>query len=215
MLAALHPPSHPYHWPTIGQVADLHAARVEEVRDFFARYYHPANASIAIAGDVDTSSALDLVRRYFEDFAPGPAVAPVRPTAPVLQGETRLLIEDRVELPRLYMAWITTEMFAADDAELELAADILANGKTSRLYQELVYEKRIALDVSAFQSSREIGSFFLLAATAAPGQSLAGIAAAMPLSARSASTAWPACASGVTTDSMPGAPGPNDSTTWL
>lgn len=173
MLAAIYPSTHPYHWPTIGQVPDLHAARVEEVRDFFATYYHPANASIAIAGDVDTDAALAQVRRYFEGIAPGPAVAPVRPAAPVLRGETRLLIEDQVELPRLYLAWITPEMFAADDAELDLAADILANGKTSRLYRRLVYELRAATDVSAAQNSREAGGFLQVAATASPGHTIA------------------------------------------
>jgi len=173
MLAAIYPPDHPYHWPTIGQIADLHAAQVEEVRQFFATYYHPANASIAIAGDVDTDEALAMVRRYFEDIAPGPAVSPVKPASPVLQGETRLLIEDRVELPRVYVAWITPAMFAADDAELDLAADILANGKTSRLYRRLVYEMRAATDVSAAQNSREAGGFVQVAATAAPGHTLA------------------------------------------
>jgi zinc protease len=101
MLAALYPEDHPYHWPTIGQIADLHAAQVEEVREFFATYYHPANASIAIAGDVDTDGALALVRHYFEEIAPGPAVQPVLPAAPVLTGDTRLQIEERIELPRL------------------------------------------------------------------------------------------------------------------
>ncbi len=173
MLAAVYPSTHPYHWPTIGQVPDLHAARVEEVRDFFATYYHPANASIAIAGDVETDVALAQVRRYFEGIAPGPVVAPVRPAAPVLRGETRLLIEDQVELPRLYLAWITPEMFAADDAELDLAADILANGKTSRLYRRLVYELRAATDVSAAQNSREAGGFLQVAATASPGHTIA------------------------------------------
>jgi len=173
MLAALYPPEHPYHWPTIGQIADLHAARVEEVREFFATYYHPANASISIAGDIDTETALGDVRRYFEDITPGPSVQPVNPPEPTLQGETRLLIEDRVELPRIYLAWITPAMFAADDAELDLAADILANGKTSRLYRRLVYEKRIATDVSAAQNSREAGGFVQVAATAAPGHTLA------------------------------------------
>ena len=173
MLAAIYPPDHPYHWPTIGQIADLHAARVEEVREFFATYYHPANASIAIAGDVDTGEALALVRRYFEDIAPGPAVAPVKPADPQLAGETRLLIEDRVELPRLYLAWVTKAMFADDDAELDLAADILANGKTSRLYKRLVYDMRAATDVSAAQNSREAGGFLQMAATASPGHTLA------------------------------------------
>jgi len=173
MLAALYPPEHPYHWPTIGQIADLHAARVEEVREFFATYYHPGNASVAIAGDVDADEALALVRRYFGEIPAGPAVAPVRPADPQLQGETRLLLEDRVELPRLYLAWMTPAMFAPNDAELDLAADILANGKTSRLYRRLVYEMRAATDVSAAQNSREAGGFMQLAATAAPGRTLA------------------------------------------
>ena len=94
-----------------------------------------------------------------------------------LAREHRLVLEDRVELPRIYIAWLSPAMFAADDAELDLAADLLANGKTSRLYRTLVYERRIALDVSAHQHSRELGSFFLLAATAAPGQSLADLSA--------------------------------------
>ncbi|MBS1816489.1 MAG: insulinase family protein [Acidobacteria bacterium] len=173
MLAALYPPDHPYHWPTIGQIADLHAAQVEEVREFFATYYHPANASLAIAGDVDTEEALALVRRYFEGLAPGPSVAPVRPPMPVLNGDTRLIIEDRVELPRLYLGWISPAMFGEDDAELDLAADILANGKTSRLYKRLVYDMRAATDVSAAQNSRELGGFVQIAATAAPGRTLA------------------------------------------
>src|SRR6185503_2717613 len=92
-----------------------------------------------------------------------------------LAREQRLVMEDRVELPRVYIAWLSPAMFAPDDAELDLVADLLANGKTSRLYRTLVYERRIALDVSAHQHSRELGSFFLLAATAAPGQSLADI----------------------------------------
>jgi zinc protease len=173
MLAALYPPDHPYHWPTIGQIADLHAAQVDEVRQFFATFYHPANASIAIAGDVDTDDALALVRRYFEEIPAGPPVGAVDPDAPRLAGESRLLIEDRVELPRLYLAWITPAMFADDDAELDLAADILANGKTSRLYRRLVYEMRAATDVSAAQNSREAGGFVQVAATAAPGHTLA------------------------------------------
>ncbi len=175
MLAAIYPPEHPYHWPTIGQIADLNAARLEDVREFFATYYHPANASIAIAGDVDTGQALALVRQYFEEIPAGPQVDDVRLTDPAHERESRLVIEDRVELPRLYLAWITPAMFAADDAELDLAADILANGKTSRLYRRLVYELRAATDVSAAQNSREAGGFLQIAATAAPGRTLAEI----------------------------------------
>jgi zinc protease len=172
MLAALFPPDHPYHWTTIGEIADLNAAQLEDVRAFFSTYYHPANASLSIAGDIDTDAALSLARAYFEDLTAGPAVAPVRPATPALAADQRLLLEDRVELPRLYIAWLTPAMFAEGDADLDLAADILANGKTSRLYRRLVYDERIATDVSAAQNSREVAGFFQIAATAAPGHAL-------------------------------------------
>jgi zinc protease len=172
MLAALFPADHPYHWTTIGETADLHAARLDDVREFFATYYHPANASLALAGDVDAGAAFDLAETYFGDLAPGPHVAAVQVPAPPLAGERRLVIEDRVELPRLYLAWLTVPMFAAGDADLDLAGDILANGKTSRLYKRLVFDERVATDVSAAQNSREMAGFVQIAATAAPGRTL-------------------------------------------
>jgi zinc protease len=173
MLSALFEPTHPYHWTTIGEVADLHAAQLEEVRRFFSAYYHPGNASLALAGDIVPEEALELARAYFADIPAGPPVARVEPAAPALHTEKRLLIEDRVELPRLYIAWLSPAMFEEGDADLDLAADILANGKTSRLYKRLVFDERIATDVSAAQNSREIAGFLQVAATAAPGHSLA------------------------------------------
>ncbi len=177
MLAALFPAAHPYHWTTIGETDDLHAARLEDVRKFFATYYHPANASLSLAGDIDLDAALSLADTYFGELPAGPSVEAVRPETPPLSSETRLFLEDRVELPRLYLAWLTVPMFAPGDADLDLAADILANGKTSRLYRRLVFEQRIATDVSATQNSREIAGFVQVAATAAPGRSLAEIEA--------------------------------------
>ena len=178
LCAALYPPDHPYHWVTIGDVDDLKAMRLEEVQEFFRTYYHPANASLTLAGAIETPRALELAEKYFGDLPGGPKPARVKASA-TLTREYRLLLEDRVELPRVYMAWHSPAMFAKDDAEMDLLADLLANGKTSRLYRTLVYEKRIAVDVSAYQSSRELGSFFLIAATAAPGQSLSDIASAI------------------------------------
>lgn len=178
LMSALFSPDHPYSWPTIGTIDDLHAMKLEDVQAFFRTYYHPANASLTLAGDIGTDEALGLAERYFGEIPAGAKPAPVTAAA-ALSRETRLLIEDRVEMPRVYMAWLSPPMFGEGDAEMDLLADLLGNGKTSRLYQELVYDKRIALDVSAFQSSREIGSFFLLAATAAPGKSLTDIAAAI------------------------------------
>ena len=174
ILASLYPPEHPYHWPTIGEVADLNAVRLDEVHAFFTRYYHPANASLVLAGDINPDQALALVRRYFEEIPAGEEVASVRADAS-LSADVRIRLEDRVELPRLYLAWLTPAMFAEGDADLDLVCDILANGKTSRLYRRLVFEERIATDVSASQNSREIGGYVQIASTAAPGHTLAEI----------------------------------------
>ena len=171
LLAALFPPDHPYHWTTIGEIADLQAVQLDEVHAFFRRYYHPANASLALAGDFDSEEALGLVDQYFGTIDAGPRPASVRASAS-LSGETRLFFEDRVELPRLYLAWLTPAMFADGDADLDLATDLVANGKTSRLYRRLVFDERIATDVSASQNSREIAGYAQITATAAPGHTL-------------------------------------------
>ncbi len=171
LLGALFPADHPYHWATIGEIADLRAVQLEEVHAFFRRYYHPANASLALGGDIDPDRVLALVQQYFGELEPGERVDPVRAAAS-LSRDVRMCLEDRVELPRLYMAWITPAMFAADDADLDLATDLLANGKTSRLYRRLVFDERIATDVSASQNSREIAGYAQITATAAPGHSL-------------------------------------------
>ncbi len=171
-VAALFPHDHPYSWLTIGSADDLRASSLDEARTFFEMFYHPGNASLAIAGDINAGEALDLVNAYFGDVPAGPSVGPVRgdsePARPV-----RLLHEDRVELPRLYLAWHSPAMFAQGDAELDLIADVLTNGKNSRLYHSLVYTRRIATEVAAFQNSRELASFFQVIVTAAPGHTLA------------------------------------------
>jgi zinc protease len=174
LLASLFPDDHPYHWTTIGEVADLKAVQLDEVHAFFRRYYHPANASIALAGDIDAGEALALVDQYFSEIDPGERVDPVRAQA-ALAHDVRIQFEDRVELPRLYLAWLTPAMFADGDADLDLAADLLANGKTSRLYRRLVFEERLATDVSAAQNSREIAGYAQITATAAPGHTLGEI----------------------------------------
>jgi zinc protease len=174
LLAALFPADHPYHWTTIGEIADLEAVRLDEVHAFFRRYYHPGNASIALAGDIDPDRALALVDAHFGEIARGADVEPVRVSAS-LAGEVRIHFEDRVELPRLYLTWLSPAMFADGDADLDLATDLLANGKTSRLYRRLVFDERIATDVSASQNSREVAGYAQITATAAPGHTLGEI----------------------------------------
>jgi zinc protease len=170
-VAALFPPDHPYSWLTIGSADDLRASTLDEARTFFETFYHPGNASLAIAGDISAEEAVDLVDAYFGDVPAGPGVGPVRRDS-TLAGPVRLLHEDRVELPRLYLAWHSPAMFAHGDAELDLIADVLTNGKNSRLYHSLVYTRRIATEVAAFQNSRELASFFQVIVTAAPGHTL-------------------------------------------
>ena len=171
ILAALFPSNHPYHWMTIGETADLKAATFDDVREFFRTYYHPSNASLVVAGDVDTNDALERVRRHFEEIPPGPKPQPLESRAEIT-AERRLLLEDRVELPRLYLSWHSPAMFTDGDAEMDLVSDLFANGKVSRLYRSLVYERRIASEVMAFQNSRELAGFWQVLATAAPGHSL-------------------------------------------
>jgi zinc protease len=191
LSAALYPPDHPYHWVTIGSADDIRAMQLEDVQAFFRTYYHPANASLALAGDIEMEKAFELAERYFGELQPGVRPAPMVVDASLAR-ERRLVLEDRVELPRLYLTWHSPAMFAAEDAEMDLIADLLANGKTSRLYRTLVYDKRIAVDVSAYQHSRELASFFLLAATAAQGRTLEEIATEIDVELHRLATHGPA-----------------------
>jgi zinc protease len=168
---AIYPERHPYHWPTIGYPTDLRATTVEDARAFFSRYYHPANASLAIAGDISSDAALALVERLFGDIPAGPAVAPIA-VDDVPAVHRRLVLEDRVELPRLYMVWPTPRLYGEDDATLDVLADLLANGRTSRLYRTLLHDQRRAAELGGGQASRELSSVFQLVASAAPGVTL-------------------------------------------
>jgi zinc protease len=180
IVSALYAPDHPYHWLTIGGADDIRAARLDDVRAFFQTYYRPRNASLALAGDVDTEQVLAMATDYFGTLDPGDEPPPVEFVPPGrMLSEARLMLEDRVELPRLYIAWHSPAMFAADDAELDLIAEVLASGKTSRLYRSLVYEERIATEIAASQNSREIGGFFQIVATAAPGRTLVQLESAI------------------------------------
>ena len=173
LLAALFPPDHPYSWPTIGSMADLDAASREDIAEFFRRYYHPGNASLCIAGDFDAAQAKEWVAKYFGSLPAGPPVAKLKPWTPELAAEQRIHMTDRVGLSKLYLAWPTVPMFAPDDAELDILADVLGSGKISRLYRTLVRDKQIAQDVQAYQYSQEIAGTFLVVATARPGHTTA------------------------------------------
>ncbi len=165
----LFPLEHPYHASVIGSHADIEAARLSDVREFFQLHYAPNNASLAIVGDIDREGTKAKVEKYFAPIPAGPPVPRVKiPTPPVLS-ERRAIVGDRVELPRVYLAWLTPPIFQPGDADCDLIGRILGGGKSSRLYRSLVYEKRIAQDVSALQYSLSLASVFAIEATAKPG----------------------------------------------
>lgn len=171
----MYPPTHPYHWIVIGSLEDLTAASMEDVQAFFRRYYVPNNATLTIAGDIRPEQARQLVEKYFGPIPAGKPVPRVTAPTPTLEREVRLREEDRVTLPRTYMAWHTVPAFSEHDAALDMLASVLASGKGSRLYRRLVYEEQIAQDVAAFHPSREIAGEFRIMATARPGKALVDI----------------------------------------
>jgi zinc protease len=168
----LYPPDHPYHWPVIGSMEDLSAASFEDVIAFHRTWYAPSNASLSIVGDFDPAVVKERVLHWFSDVEAGPIVGPLDGPAAHLTEEKRVVLEDRVQLPRAYMCWLTPPIYAPGDAEMDIAANVLAGGKNSRLYKRLVYDLEIAQDVSAFQGSSELSSRFCITATARSGHGL-------------------------------------------
>lgn len=167
--AKIFPANHPYHLLTIGTPKDLDAASIDDVRAFFRTWYVPNNATIVVAGDFDKDKTKALVEKYFGPIPSGALPARAPAPEPKLVGETRIDVIAGVELPRVYVAWPTPPLFAQGDAELDVLANVLTNGKTSRLYKRLVYDDRIAQDVRAYQASSQLASVFEIVATAAPG----------------------------------------------
>jgi zinc protease len=171
----LFPPNHPYHWPVIGSMEDLTAASYEDVVQFFKSWYGPNNTSLVVAGDVDPAQARRLVEKWFSDVPRGTPVPPIAAPPAVLTSEKRLTLEDHVQLPRLYLAWLSPPLFAPGDEAMNVLSRVLASGKNSRLYKRLVYDLQIAQDVSASQNSGPLGSAFILIVTAREGHGLSEI----------------------------------------
>ncbi len=164
----LYPKNHPYHWPVIGYMEDLTAATQDDVKDFFQRYYAPGNASLVIAGDIDVAATRRKVESWFSDVKPGLPIEPMTIPAAELTTVTRETLTDRVQLPRLYLAWLSPALYAPGDAELDVLSGVLTGGKNSRLYKRLVYDLQLAQSVSASQVSAKFGSRYVITITARP-----------------------------------------------
>lgn len=166
---ALFPSAHPYYASVIGTHADIQAATLDNVKSFFKQYYTPNNASLAIVGDFEPGAAKALVEKYFGSIQRGADAPKITVQTPPIDTERRATVKDRIELPQVTMAWITSPIFTPGDADLMIAAQALGGGKSSRLYKSLVYEKQIAQEVSASQYSLVLGSVFSINAKARPG----------------------------------------------
>lgn len=165
----LMPAGHPYSWTTIGSMEDLAAASLDDVKEWFATWYGPNNAVLVLAGDIDTATAKPLVEKYFGDIKPGPNLARDLHKVPDRVANTRTRLEDKVPQPMLYRGWAVPGVNTRDSALLDLAAQVLGGGKTSRLYKDLVYDRQIATSASAGNSSFELASFFGVTVMPKPG----------------------------------------------
>jgi zinc protease len=174
--ALLFPKGHPYSWPVIGSMDDLTAASIDDVRAFFLSHYAPENCILVVVGDFTTAVARESVEKWFNDVpSRGGRPAPA-PATLTLKGEKRAVFEDEVELPRLSFAWPSAQLYAPDDAALDLLAQILAGGESSRLVKRLVHELRVAQSVSVYQESRERAGQFNVEVLAFPGTKLSDVA---------------------------------------
>lgn len=169
------PSGHPYSWTVIGSMEDLNAATVDDVKDWFKKYYGAANATLVIAGDVDTNEAIEKAKKYFGDIDSGPTLARFDAWVPPMNTVIRQKATDRVPQARIYKVWNVPQYGTTDLNLLDLTSDVLGSGKTSRLYKRLVYKDQIATDVAVYVDAREIASQLLIIATAKPGGDLSKV----------------------------------------
>lgn len=170
-----YPAGHPYSWTVIGEMADLNAASMADVQEWFKTYYGPSNVTIVIAGDIDAKTANEKVEKYFGNIPPGPPVAHQEVWVAKMTGTHRQIVQDRVSQARIYKVWNVPQYGSADADYLDMVSDVLSQGKTSRFYKRLVYDDQIATDARAAVDLNEIGGQFYEQATARPGQDLAQV----------------------------------------
>ncbi len=174
-----YPAGHPYSHDVIGSMADLNAASLADVKEWFAAYYGPSNVTLSIAGDITPDVARQKVEKYFGDIPSGPPITKQGTWIAKMTGEHRQIMQDRVPQARLYKVWNVPQYGSADATYLDLASDILAGGKSSRLYKRLVYRDRIATSEFGFMDAREIAGHFVLSATAQPKGDLRAVEKAL------------------------------------
>ncbi len=172
VTSMMFPDGHPYHHTVIGSHEDLEAGTLDDVKNFFAKYYVPSNASLVVAGDFNPDEIKPLIENIFGTLPRGSDVVHAKKTPVKLHEVKRLTMTDAVQFARTTMVYHSPAHYAKGDAEMDLAAAVLSEGISSRLYQRLIYKDKIAVDVSAYQGSSYLGSLFYIQATAKPGVEL-------------------------------------------
>jgi len=172
LSVGLYPETHPYSWPVVGYMSDLQQATLEDVKDFFRLYYAPGNATIAIVGDFDPARAKQWIAKYFTDLPRGKTITRPAVTPPMITSERRLMYEDRVQIPRLYVAWPTIGATHDDSYALNVLSQIFTGSRTARLTKALVYDRQSAAQVNSFQSSSENVGEFAIILTPRPGHTI-------------------------------------------
>lgn len=172
ILKHLYPEDHPYRSPVIGFFEDISSITLEDVKDFFQKYYAPSNASIVIAGNIKTQQTKELVEKYFAEISSNVSIELTNAQNTNLEKNVIIQREENVQLERIYFAWHTVKAFEEHDACLDLLADLLTGSKSARLYKSLVFEKEIAQDVFASHFSGKYAGYFVIVSTAKPGKSL-------------------------------------------
>jgi zinc protease len=167
-----YPVGHPYSWTVIGSMKDLDAASLSDVQEWFKTYYGPNNVTVVVAGDVTPEVAREKVEKYYGEIPAGPPIAKQEVWIAKRTGTHRGWVQDRVPQGRLYRVWNVPEFGSPEEALLDLAAQVLGGGKTSRLYKRLVYKDQIATSATATNDTNEIGGQFDFTLTANPGEEL-------------------------------------------
>lgn len=172
LISKLYPENHPYSWSTIGSIEDINSYTLNDVSEFFTKYYAPSNASLTVAGNYDIKTARNLIEKYFGGLPGNDTINKIKTPSAGIKENIFVEREEDVQLDRIYIAWHSAKAFEKDDAFFDILGDILTGSKNSRLYKNLVYEKEIAQDVTAYQYSGKYAGHFMIISTAKPGVNL-------------------------------------------
>ncbi|PCJ94820.1 MAG: peptidase M16 [Flavobacteriaceae bacterium] len=173
---AIYPEGHPYNWQVIGELVDLQNATIEDVKEFYDKFYGPNNATLVLAGDFETEDAKTLIEKYFGEIKSRQTVSPMEPQPVTLSETKRLYHEDNfATAPQLNMVWPTLQQFEDDAYALDFLGQLLANGKKAPLYKVLVKDKELTSSTRAFNNSQELAGTFRIRITANDGRNLADV----------------------------------------